>query len=153
MLCMEKVLKETLSGGRFQNTPSKRRRIMAAIRGRGARSTEQAFRMLLVRRKIRGWEMHPKGLPVKPDIFFAERKLAVFLDGCFWHGCFRCGHIPKANNAFWKLKIERTKARDRRDATRLRKAGIRVIRIWEHELTATRRNQRLQQVLRLIEAS
>lgn len=148
---MEKALKQILPDGRFEHTPLQRRRMMAAVRSRGTRSTEQAFRMLLVRRKITGWQIYPKGLPANPDIYFAERKLAVFLDGCFWHGCLRCGHIPKTNNRFWKLKIERTKARDRRDKWRLRKAGIRVMRIWEHELTAAERDQCFRRFARLIE--
>jgi DNA mismatch endonuclease (patch repair protein) len=65
---------------------------------------------------------------------FAARRLVVFVDGCFWHGCPRHGTRPQANAAFWRGKFRRNQSRDRRDTRRLRRAGWRVLRLWEHEL-------------------
>lgn len=78
--------------------------------------------------------MHPSDLPGTPDILFRSAHLAVFVDGCFWHGCRKCGHIPATNSAYWAEKINRNRARDRRVTAQLRQRGFRVIRIWEHQL-------------------
>jgi DNA mismatch endonuclease, patch repair protein len=90
--------------------------------------------MALVRAGLTGWKLHVDTLPGKPDIYFPKRNVAVFVDGCFWHGCRLCGHIPKTNQAFWEAKIRRNSERDRRNKTKLSSAGIRVVRIWEHSL-------------------
>jgi len=58
----------------------------------------------------------------------------VFVDGCFWHGCRKCGHIPRTNSRFWGAKITGNRARDRRMDRRLRRLGLRVVRFWEHDL-------------------
>jgi DNA mismatch endonuclease (patch repair protein) len=130
---MEKLLKATLPTGDFPDVPPVRSRTMAAIKGKHNLSTDIQFRMALVRAGVKGWLTHPN-LPGKPDVYFPKSKLAVFLDGCFWHGCKRCGHIPKTNSLFWATKIERNKARDRKNARLLRKQGIHVVRAWEHSL-------------------
>lgn len=70
---------------------------------------------------------------VRPDIVFRRKKIAVFIDGCFWHGCPRHGTRPKVNQHYWDPKIARNKARDRRNTRALRAAGWVVIRAWEHE--------------------
>jgi DNA mismatch endonuclease (patch repair protein) len=90
--------------------------------------------MALVRSKISGWRLHAVDLPGKPDLFFQRKKLAVFVDGCFWHGCPRCGHVPKTRAKFWRAKIQRNKLRHIFVARQLREKGIRVVRIWEHSL-------------------
>jgi DNA mismatch endonuclease, patch repair protein len=107
---------------------------MAAVRGRGNRSTELKLRMGLVRAGIEGWICNEANLPGKPDFYFPSAKLAVFVDGCFWHGCARCGHIPKTNSEFWAVKIDRNRRRHRKIATLLAKLGIRTVRFWEHQL-------------------
>jgi DNA mismatch endonuclease (patch repair protein) len=76
----------------------------------------------------------PKGLLGKPDFADRKRKIAVFIDGCFWHGCPRHGHYPKSNAQFWKNKILTNKKRDKRFNLKLKENGWRVIRVWEHEL-------------------
>jgi DNA mismatch endonuclease (patch repair protein) len=76
---------------------------------------------------------------VKPNFVFPKLKLAVFVDGCFWHGCPIHATWPKQNGAFWRAKILGNKTRDRRVDRTLRKAGWRVLRVWEHELV--RRNE------------
>ena len=73
-------------------------------------------------------------MPGCPDFVFVERRLAVFVDGCFWHGCPRCGHYPRTRGAFWKAKIDRTRDRDRERNKELRKRGWKVLRFWEHDL-------------------
>jgi DNA mismatch endonuclease (patch repair protein) len=78
--------------------------------------------------------MHPKQVPGKPDFFFASTRIAVFVDGCFWHGCSRCGHVPGKNRPFWAAKLTRNQERDRETERRLADAGIRVLRFWEHYL-------------------
>lgn len=130
---MEKLLKRTLPTGGFPCVPLTRSRTMAAIKGKHNRSTDIQFRMALVRAGIKGWLTHPN-LPGKPDVYFPKNRVAVFLDGCFWHGCRRCGHIPKTNSLFWATKFARNKGRDRKNSQLLRKQGIHVIRAWEHSL-------------------
>ncbi|HEV7681174.1 MAG TPA: very short patch repair endonuclease [Pyrinomonadaceae bacterium] len=131
---MEKLLRATLPDGRFSNVPKVRSLAMAAVKGKHNRTTEIQFRMALVRAGITGWLTH-SDLPGKPDVYFSKAKIAIFLDGCFWHGCGRCGHIPKTNNLFWATKIRRTQARDRKTSRLLRKRGVHVIRTWEHTLS------------------
>jgi len=134
---MERLLKQTLPGGMFSNVDVKRSRTMSAIKGKNNSSTERLLRMALVRAGIRGWVTHVN-LPGKPDIYFPKKRIAVFLDGCFWHGCQRCGHIPKTNSLFWSTKIKRNRQRDQRNARLLRGQGIRVVRAWEHALKRPR---------------
>jgi DNA mismatch endonuclease (patch repair protein) len=71
---------------------------------------------------------------VRVDIAFPGRKLAVFVDGCFWHGCPDHYREPPRNKAYWQPKIERNQARDRRNTEALEKAGWTVLRFWEHEI-------------------
>ena len=67
------------------------------------------------------------------DIAFTKAKLAVFVDGCFWHGCPMHGQVPVANRDWWVTKIERNKARDVHTAGLLEAVGWRVLRVWEHQ--------------------
>lgn len=131
---MERKLKEKLPGGVFGNVSETRSRTMSAIKGKHTKSTERRLRMALVRARISGWKIHYAALAGKPDFFFPKENLAVFVDGCFWHGCPNCGHIPKTNTAFWAAKIDRNISRDRKNRRILRKAGLNVMRVWEHSL-------------------
>lgn len=146
---MEKLLKTTLPGGRFSNVPKVRSQAMAAVKGKHNRTTEIQFRMALVRAGVTGWVTHTN-IPGRPDVYFPKARIAIFLDGCFWHGCERCGHIPKTNNLFWATKIGRTQARDRRNSRLLRKEGVCVIRAWEHSLTDANQLQRILQRIQVI---
>ena len=74
-----------------------------------------------------------KELNRKADIVFRSVKVAVFVDGCFWHGCPMHGTQAKANAEFWKNKIEQNQARDLDTNRRLKKAGWRIVRVWERE--------------------
>lgn len=114
-------------------TRKKRSEVMSRIRGRGNRGTELRFISILRSRGISGWRRHLRILG-RPDFVFREYKLAVFIDGCFWHCCPKCGNMPKNNRLFWKIKLEGNVARDRRVTTELKKMGWKVLRLWEHEL-------------------
>jgi len=107
---------------------------MASVKPRGNRSTEQALRFRLVQAGISGWRLHAIDLPGCPDFAFDLHKLAVYVDGCFWHGCPQHCRKPKTNTEYWLPKLERNKHRDRRNRLKIRRAGWRVIRIWEHDL-------------------
>jgi DNA mismatch endonuclease (patch repair protein) len=130
---MERLLKSCLKNGLFNVSPE-RSRNMAAVRGKGNKTTELRLKMALVRAGISGWTSQRADLPGKPDFFFASAGLAIFVDGCFWHGCSRCGHLPKNNGAFWKAKIGRNRARHKKVRGLLNREGIRTVRFWEHQL-------------------
>jgi DNA mismatch endonuclease (patch repair protein) len=115
-------------------TKQKRSEVMAAIHGRGNRSTEWRLRARLVSSGISGWRMNAGDVMGKPDFVFSRNKIAVFVDGCFWHGCRKCRNIPASNQDFWSAKIEANKKRDHKVSRNLRKSGWQVIRFWEHEL-------------------
>lgn len=69
----------------------------------------------------------------RPDIAFTRQRLAVFVDGCYWHGCTEHRSLPRSNPDFWAAKIDATRTRDRRQTAILREAGWKVLRVWEHE--------------------
>jgi len=71
----------------------------------------------------------------RADIVFTKARVAVFVDGCFWHGCPEHGTNPRSNASFWREKIETNKRRDVRVTEDLRRLGWKVIRVWEHEAT------------------
>jgi len=112
---------------------------MAAIRSRGNQATELRLIVLMRVNEISGWRRGSR-LTGKPDFVFPKLRLAVFVDGCFWHGCPKHGTKPKNNAKFWREKIARNQARDRLVMRTLRAAGWRVLRVWEHELA--RKNER-----------
>lgn len=114
-------------------TKKKRSEVMSLIRGKGNKETENALLVLLRQNKITGWRRHFPLLG-KPDFAFPKQKVAVFVDGCFWHGCPKCYTRPKTNRAFWDRKRETNMARDRRVTRQLRRQGWKVIRIWQHSL-------------------
>lgn len=116
-------------------TKAKRSEVMSKIRGKGNKDTEVALAKLFRANGITGWRRH---YPItgRPDFAFPKQKLAVFVDGCFWHGCPKHGVQPKGNKEFWLNKLNANKARDRKVNRLLRLSGWRVRRIWEHELKA-----------------
>ena len=71
----------------------------------------------------------------KPDFSFARWRLAVFVDGCFWHGCPACARRPASNTTYWTAKLDRNMERDHEQTERLRKANWTVIRLWGHEIS------------------
>jgi DNA mismatch endonuclease (patch repair protein) len=73
------------------------------------------------------------GRPIRPDVVFTARRVAVFLDGCFWHGCPIHGTMPATNASYWEDKIEANRRRDQRTTVALERDGWKVLRVWEHE--------------------
>lgn len=95
---------------------------------------------LLIRRAVHGaglrYRLHQKGLPGRPDLVFASRRICVFVHGCFWHGCPHCidgTRKVKSNSRFWREKVEGNRARDSRHRKALEDDGWRVFVIWECE--------------------
>lgn len=112
----------------------KRNELMSRIKSKGNKKTEIAFLNSLKNQKISGWRRHPR-LPGTPDFIFKKNKIAIFLDGCFWHGCPIHFKSPTTNTFFWDSKIKNNKDRDKKNIKELKSLGWKVIRIWEHELT------------------
>jgi DNA mismatch endonuclease, patch repair protein len=134
MTLLRKDLRNTLINGKFVNVNPLRSGAMRAIKSKGNKSTEVKLRLALVREGISGWKMHPKKIVGKPDFYFSKENIALFVDGCFWHGCPRCGHLPKTNSAFWEAKIEENRSRDIKATEELSRSGTKVLRFWEHEV-------------------
>jgi DNA mismatch endonuclease (patch repair protein) len=111
----------------------KRSAIMSAIKGRGNRSTEIKLVLIMHEYRITGWRRGSL-LPGKPDFVFPAAKVAMFVDGCFWHSCPHHRRLPKTRVAFWHKKLRRNAERDREVRRAFQKRGWRVLRIWEHEL-------------------
>lgn len=131
---MERKLRARLPGGAFRNVPPARSKAMSAVRSSGNKTTEVRLRLALVRAAISGWRMHTRDIPGRPDFFFPKEEVAIFVDGCFWHGCRRCGHVPRTRSAFWGAKIRRNRQRDRKTDAVLRAKGITPVHLWEHQL-------------------
>ena len=128
----------------------RRSEIMSRVRGSGNKATEQALATFFRRHRIVGWrrQAHVFG---SPDFVFMKPRVAVFVDGCFWHGCPKHATQPMTNREFWIAKLERNKARDRLVTRQLKACGWRVLRIWQHELTRNSEHRLLQRINRVIE--
>lgn len=107
---------------------------MAAVKSRGNATTEKAVAAIFRSNSISGWRRNVRSLPGTPDFAFGREKVAVFVDGCFWHGCPRCYREPKSNVEFWRSKIGSNVARDARVRRRLNRIGWSCVRIREHEI-------------------
>jgi len=109
-----------------------RSRIMRSNKSHGNLSTELTLMRLLRSHGIVGWR---RGIPIKgrPDFVFRKTHVAVFIDGCYWHGC-KCRRLPKTNRAFWEAKFASNRQRDKRITNELSEQGWTVVRIWEHQL-------------------
>jgi DNA mismatch endonuclease Vsr len=106
------------------------------IKGDGNAATELRLISVFKESGIKGWR-RKFALFGKPDFVFPVERVALFVDGCFWHGCSIHGTIPKTNTAFWKTKIAKNSNRDKLVANRLRASGWTVLRLWQHELKDT----------------
>lgn len=93
---------------------------------------ELLLRRELHRRGLR-FRVNLVGLPGTPDVALTRARIAVFVDGCFWHACDEHGSVPKNNRAWWEEKFQRTRERDARKDAALRELGWEVIHMWEHE--------------------
>jgi DNA mismatch endonuclease, patch repair protein len=133
-------------------TKAKRSDVMSRVRGRGNKSTEEAMVRIFRRHHVTGWLRHRQVFG-KPDFIFLRKKLAVFVDGCFWHGCPKHTTEPATNRAFWRKKLTRNKARDRIVNRTLRRQGCTVLRIWQHELTRKNETRLLLRIQRALASS
>lgn len=111
---------------------AKRSALMARIRGTNT-TPELALRRALGQMGLR-YRVSPPEVFGQPDVVLARSKVAVFVDGCFWHGCKVHYVRPSNNREFWASKLEANRARDQRVNRELRDEGWRVLRVWEHEI-------------------
>lgn len=111
---------------------SKRSALMSRIRGRNT-APETILRKALWARGMR-YRIHARTPVGRPDVVFPGRRVAVFIDGCFWHGCPEHYVRPRTRNEFWDAKLADNVARDRRQTLQLEAQGWRVVRVWEHEV-------------------
>jgi DNA mismatch endonuclease (patch repair protein) len=105
---------------------------MRRVKGQDT-TPELALRRTLYRIGVRGWRCHRRDLPGKPDLAFGPARVAVFVDGAFWHG-HPSKYWPGRSGAYWDEKIARNQARDRRVDAELASAGWHVIRLWDFEI-------------------
>src|SRR5260370_33202122 len=123
-----------------------RSRIMSLVKSQSGKTTERRLRASLVGAGISGWQMNCKHLPGKPDFVFPKKRLTVFVDGCFWHGC-KCKRLSKTRPWFWAKKISDNKKRDRKVVRKLKSAGWSVLRIREcHLKTESGRASTLREI-------
>lgn len=132
-------------------TPEQRCKAMRSNRGRTG--PERAFAALLWRRGFRyltadGYRKKcGKRFLGQPDLIFTRRKIVLFVDGCFWHGCRQCHDFRRDCNASWQAKIRGNVLRDRRNVRMLTAQGWRVVRVWEHDI---RKKSRLLAAVRRV---
>ncbi len=115
-------------------TKEKRSEVMSRIRGKGNKGTELAMIRILRDHHISGWRRNQEVLG-KPDFVFQKQRVAMFVDGCFWHLCPIHSNMPKNNSEFWKQKLQGNKNRDGYVSKMLKRDQWLVIRVWEHELS------------------
>ncbi|MGB8647074.1 MAG: very short patch repair endonuclease [Anaerolineae bacterium] len=114
-------------------TPEDRRKTMQAVKGKGTRLERQLAGMLAAM-QLSGWRRNAYDIAGKPDVVF-DGRLAIFIDGCFWHGCPHCKRkLPRTNRRYWTRKIQRNVALALKHNRSLRRQGLAVVRIWEHEM-------------------
>jgi DNA mismatch endonuclease, patch repair protein len=109
-------------------------RVMSANRGKDT-GPEICLRKALWNRSARGYRLHPKGLPGRPDIVYPKQRVAIMVNGCFWHRCPKCElTVPKKNMDFWNGKFRRNVERDQRVQNELEALGWTTIVVWECEI-------------------
>jgi DNA mismatch endonuclease (patch repair protein) len=112
---------------------------MQAVKGRGTKLEKRLWAML-AGMGLRGWKKNVEAVAGKPDAAFINQRLAVFVDGCFWHGCPHCRRkLPETNRAYWEQKIRRNVRLAKTHNMQLRRDGWTIIRIWEHDIADMRR--------------
>ncbi|MFW6383403.1 MAG: very short patch repair endonuclease [Nanoarchaeota archaeon] len=111
---------------------AKRSELMSKIRSKNTK-LEVNFRKKVFAKGLR-YRIYPKNIPGKPDMVFPKSKLAVFIDGCFWHKCPKCFKEPVSNKDYWIKKIQYNVDKDKRINQEIENMGWRVLRFWEHEI-------------------
>ena len=115
--------------------PEVRSEIMRNVRSKDS-ALEKTVRSALWREGLR-FRKNVSTMPGKPDIVFTRRKVVVFVDSCFWHGCPRHCRIPESNRDYWEKKIARNRARDKEVNRLYRSRGWKVLRVWEHAVDSS----------------
>jgi DNA mismatch endonuclease (patch repair protein) len=132
--------------------PASSEAVRAVMKGNRGSDTkpEVALRSLLHSRGLRFRKNWPpvQGLRCRADIAFVSARLAIFVDGCFWHSCPEHGSVPKTNRDYWLAKLSRNVRRDRASESSLEANGWRVMRIWEHETATAAADRIAAEVLR-----
>lgn len=105
---------------------------MSRIKKRDTKA-EIALRKYLWKNKLRGYRLK-NNMPGNPDLCFPKKRLAIFVDGCFWHKCPKCFRRPKSNNSYWDAKIAYNVKRDKRTNSVLKSEDIVYLRLWEHDV-------------------
>jgi DNA mismatch endonuclease (patch repair protein) len=132
-------------------TQEVRSKIMASVRSSGNTSTEQRIEVVLRKHHLKGYRRQWT-VAGKPDFAWPKLRIALFIDGCFWHGCPRCNRPSKSNVAFWQGKVLANQRRDRRVARTLRGDGWKVLRVWECMVEAPQTLARLKRALNVSSA-
>jgi DNA mismatch endonuclease (patch repair protein) len=111
--------------------------IMSLIHAKHTRP-ELLLRKALRVAKLKDYKLHWAKMPGSPDISFPKARIAIFVNGCYWHRCPKCDkRLPKTHTRFWEEKFERNVARDKRKARELRKLGWKVLIVWECKIKRT----------------
>ena len=107
---------------------------MRAVKSKGTKLERQLWAML-AGMKLKGWKKNVQTISGKPDVVFPDHQLALFIDGCFWHGCPYCKRkLPVTNQEYWVKKIKRNVALAEQHNQQLQQEGWTVLRIWEHDM-------------------
>jgi DNA mismatch endonuclease (patch repair protein) len=110
-----------------------RSKVMSSVRSSGTR-LEERLANAFARARLGRFERNPQNVEGRPDFVFRTRKVAVFVDSCFWHGCRWHCRMPASNRRYWNAKIRQNRTRDKQVRAKLRRQGWIVIRVWEHSL-------------------
>jgi len=113
-------------------TKEVRSKIMAKVKSENT-VPEIMLRKQLYSKGVR-YRINYRSLEGNPDVVIPSKKIAIFIDGCFWHKCPKCFGLPDSNKEYWRKKIEKNVERDKKANKALKLKGWRVIRIWEHEI-------------------
>src|SRR5437773_10394220 len=126
-----------------------RSRIMSRVRSRGNKNTEVALATIFRKHAITGWR---RGARIfgSPDFVFPKSRVAIFVDGCFWHSCPKHRSMPESNRKFWSQKLRRNKIRDRLVNKTLRADGWQVVRVWQPALSRRNRAALLKRIDRYL---
>ena len=112
----------------------KRSKVMSSIRSKNTKP-ELAVRKIIWSKGKR-YRVHDRTVFGTPDISHKGKKLAVFIDGCFWHGCKKCCNVPQTNTTFWRHKISANRKRREKVVSKLKLDGWKMMAFWEHEVKA-----------------
>lgn len=116
-------------------------KVMSSIKGKNTKP-EVMLRKYLWNNGIRGYRLHWKKVPGRPDIAFPGKRLAIFVNGCFWHRCPICSPaLPKSNTEFWRDKFDKNVQRDEVKNNELKKLGWKVMTIWECQIKSNMNGQ------------